>query len=60
MYITCSAAQEASIGDIVDSCRIWESPVDLCGMTSPSDLTYIGLVVLGSDPVGPVGPYIVC
>ena len=34
------------------------SPVGPCGMTSPSDLTSIGPVVPGSDPVGPVGPYI--
>ena len=33
-------------------------PVGPCGMTSPSDLTSIGPVVPGSDPVGPVGPYI--
>ena len=35
-------------------------PVGLCGMTSPSDLTSIGPVVPGSDPVGLVGPYIAC
>ena len=33
-------------------------PVGPCGMTSPSDLTSIGPVVAGSDPVCPVGPYI--
>ena len=33
-------------------------PIGPCGMTSPSDLTFIGPVGAVSDPVGPVGPYI--
>ena len=33
-------------------------PVGPCGMTSPSDLTSIGLVSPITDPVGPLGPYV--